>query len=243
MPRILSAMQYAAKNQDTPYDMLLPDMIPPFMEAWAGAIWDLENLALFNQAAYTSVSSRDRAAEGILVQHQQLQKLPIDPTDDFGYEVQQRNLANMRQAIMDTDLESDGIARYADEVTIIASWAFVEKQLNRALLALQSALGQPTNTDHRWPVIEAEYLQCGINLSQAKGFANADECRKVNNAIKHSGNVSAGLAALPAFIGMLNKPLASEHLDTQRYYFAAGEFVSSVLVKCSTIVKGLQVSP
>lgn len=223
--------------------MLLSDMIPPFMEAWASAIWDLENLALFNQAAYASVASRDHAAEEISEKHRQLQDLSIDPTDEFGYEVQQRKLANMRQAVMNTDLESEGIARYADEVTVIASWAFVEKQLNRALLALQSALGQPENIDHRWPVIEAEYLQCGVNLSQAKGFANADECRKVNNAIKHSGNVSVGLANLPAFVGKLNKPLANEQLDTQRYYFAAGEFISSVLVKCSTIVKGLQVSP
>lgn len=242
MPRILSAMQYTAINQDTPYDMLLPNMIPPFAGAWSSAIWDLENLALFNQAAYTSVSSRDHAAEKILEQHRQMQNLPIDPNDDFGYELQQCNLANMRQSIMNTDLESEGIARYADEVTIIASWAFVEKQLNRALFALQSVLGQPTNTDHRWPVIKDEYLQCGVSLSLATGFADADECRKVNNSIKHSGIVSAGLAALPAFTGKLGKPLASEQLDTQRYYFAAGEFVSSVLVKCSTIVKGLQIS-
>jgi len=235
-------MQYASENHDTPYDMLLADMIAPFMEAWASAIWDLENLALFNQAAYASVTSRDQAAQGIVEQHRQLQNLPVNPNDDFGYDLQQRQLANMRQVIMNTDLEIEGIARYADEVTVIASWAFVEKQLNRALLALQSALYQPASTDHRWPAIEAAYVQCGVNLSQANGFANVDECRKVNNAIKHSGVVSAGLAALPAFVGKLGKPLANEQLDTQRYYFAAGEFVSSVLVKCSTVVKGLQVS-
>jgi hypothetical protein len=229
-------MQWAAAKGEAPFDLRLPFMIPPFHDMWAGAHWEMENLALFNQAAYSGVVKRASVTDELWEEHQRMEAIPASDDEDEGKQVA---LARLRETATANEIESEAIARYADEVTVVATWAFVEKLLNRGLTALQTALGQPLITDHRWPNINAAFQQCGIDLSAASGFADADECRKVNNAIKHAGVVSNALAALPAFAGKAGSALTDLELDTQRYFFGAGDFTSAVLETCSDVVKAL----
>lgn len=229
-------MQWAAKNAEAPFD--LPSTFKnPFLGIWGGATWELENLALFNQAAYTNVASRNQRLDDRVSRLKQVEGSTSAPDDDEEYEAFEMVLARERQAIMNGELEVDAISRYADEVTIVASWAFVEKHLNETLRSLQSALGVNASGSHRWPDIEQAYSACGIDLPQLANYADANECRQVNNAIKHSGVVSGPIANLPTFAGKSGSRLEDLELDVQRYFFSAGGFVGAVIEESAGVAE------
>lgn len=233
--QILSPMQWGSKHGRLPFDFRMPFMALPFSNIWAVAHWELENLALFNQAAYATVVNRNRELD------QQAKKLasisPHPEMPDDEKEALQMAVWQQREDMLIADIEVEAISRYADEVTVIATWAFVEKCLNQGLAALQTALGLGRSKSHRWPEIEQGYAACGVSLGGLSSFDDADECRRVNNAIKHSGLVGSTLAARPAFTGKEGRRLDGIELDVQRYYFAAGDFTSAALERSSDIAR------
>lgn len=231
---ILSAMQWSIFNKTAPYDIRLAGVFDEWASRWHMAMWELENLAHFNQSVYGGVKERLDKSEALLSEYKRIQQIAVED-DSMEASFKEQKLVRMRQSMMINDDVADAVARYADEVTIIAVWAFIEKHLNHALIALQARLNIPQATDHRWPNIEQAYIRCGIDLSKISAFADANECRQVNNAIKHGGVVSNALGARPSFAGKVGLPLETIVLDVQRYYLSAGDFTSAALEECSNI--------
>ncbi|WP_156025098.1 hypothetical protein [Sphingomonas phyllosphaerae] len=236
--RILSQMQWPmVHNGDVPLDRRMMDMVRPFSDAWAAAFWELENLALFNQAAYYNVESRNKHLD----EHAAAIKswTPPNEDDDELYEQFSLALSRERNTIIGGELEVEAIARYADEVTIIACWAFAEKNLNDGLSKPRGLLGLADARSHRWPDIRASFLECGLELETLDSFADADECRRVNNAIKHGGLVDRGLAQIPFFAPSADKNISTLELETQRYYFGVADFIGAMYESSSKILAAL----
>lgn len=229
-------MQFSLPNKEYPYDIRLLGVSDEWGMRWQTAMWELENLAHFNQSAYAGVDKRNEETETIFNDYKRIELISVEQESDDAY-FKELRLGRMRQTMMINDDIVEKVARYADEVTIIAVWAFIEKHLNFGLTTLQKKLNLPQTSDHRWPSIEQAYLQCGIKLSQLSGFEDANECRLVNNALKHAGMVSQLLGDYPAFAGKVDLTLDTVILDVQRYYFAAGDFTSAAMERCSQIAQ------
>lgn len=235
MPALISIAEWCAKGNRLPFDLLLPGTVgDPFPLIWDASYFDFENLALFNRAAYLDVSARNAKSEAMLEECRKIQKIPVEDDEDQ-YEFRNRQLARRMQSIEINGSEMEGVRSYADQVTVIATWAFIEKILNRSLVTLRSYLGMTELTDHRWPRIVDAYQECGIALSAVKQFEDINECRLVNNSIKHGGFVSSSLAACPTFDGQVGKDLNDCVLDTQRYYFSAADYIMRTLEGCSAV--------
>ena len=235
--RIISPMQWpVVHGGSAPIDVRLFDMIDPFLRHWSLAHWELENLALFNQATYYNVAERDKNLDLAVGNLKDWQRPASDADDD---EIEAFNLAMSRHqnAIIAGDMEMEAISRYADEVTIIATWAFAEKYLNAGLTTMRTLLNLPPANSHRWPDIASSYAECGVVLSTLDSFADADECRRLNNAIKHSGKVDGGLTQFAFFAGKQGSTLNDLVLETQRYYFGVADFVGATFEHCSNMIR------
>lgn len=230
---LVSPTQSTLTPTGFPFD--IPMTSEAFTGLWIGAFWELENLALFNQAAYTTVEARNLKLNTQAAEVDRDEKAGQAITDEVEADAFERAVYQRKNLIYNGELEVAAITRYADEVTIVATWAFVEKHLNEALRLLQGAMNIPQHSSHRWPDINAAFLALGIDLSQLPCFSDADECRRVNNAIKHSGMVSSSLAALPAFSGQVGLKLAALAMDTQRYYLNAGGFIAAAVERASDL--------
>ena len=229
--QILSQMQWVNVHGKAPIDFRRHEM--PFKAIWGSAHWEFENLALFNQAAYSNVANRNKSLDEDVTRLKAYVAQAPQDMDDEQHEYFNIALSRIRESITAGEIEVDAISRYADQVTVIAAWALVEKFLNKGLMALQALGGLLPAAGHGLIEIKEAYLECGIDLEVANSYADADECRLLNNAIKHTGVVGDYLAQRSAFDGLTGKDLDRIDLDTQRYYFGAADFVGAVYELCS----------
>jgi hypothetical protein len=116
-------------------------------------------------------------------------------------------------------------------------WAFAEKYLNRIYSQtiqkkLNSAIVLP-KSEYKWDDFSKKYLDdLGVPLDKSDLFNDVNECRLVNNAIKHGGVVSKKLASFPAFHGREGLELETFTLETQRYCNAIYSFIGSTADRC-----------
>jgi hypothetical protein len=234
---ILSQMQWPVVHGGmAPLDVRIMDMVPPFQGVWHAAHWELENLALFNQAAYSDVMRRIEALDERAREIRSWVQ-PVEGDDEI--ESFQIMWSRANDGVISGEIEAEAISRYADEVTTVDTWAFAEKNLNRGLAELRTLLVLPAVSSHRWPDIQAAFQECGVDLNALDSFQDADECRRVNNTIKHSGVVSQGLAQCAFFAPHAGNDISSIELPTQRYYFGVADFVGAMFEKCSDIARNV----
>jgi hypothetical protein len=224
---IKSLGQFTAEGNRAPFDMRSFQMQGVFGGFYGQIYFEMENLALFNNAAYSVAQQRmdvatkiDDEIESILAKG--------EPEDEDDRAFVERMIVRRRMAADDQSSIAASTMRYADEHTIIACWAFVEKHVNRTINELNAALGGSAQRDYRWDGMKAALLSYGIDLTSLGSYADANECRIVNNTIKHSGIISPTLAQTPAFANKAGQSLDGEVLDTQRYYFGVYDFVGEL---------------
>jgi hypothetical protein len=114
---------------------------------------------------------------------------------------------------------------------VIALWATVEQYLSRCLVVAEGALGTMPNDagSFRWNDLDRRYVTVGIDLRSLTGHAAVNECRVLNNKIKHLGIVDDELSSFPHFAHRRGTRLTDIELDLQRYVNGVFEFVGHTL--------------
>lgn len=238
---LLLMQQYALENGcKAPYPIRSPEMVGPFLGLYTTNMFELENLALFNRAAYSTIAERNARADQMAGQAQAIFDQPGQHEDDDAHEMRAQIASRLRIAAYNEDSVSSAICRYADELCIIALWAFAERNINATLEVLDRHTGQPARQDHRWNILKTALGHYNISLEALDSYADADECRLVNNALKHSGKVSGALLAYPAFTQSAGASLQHLQLDTQRYYFGVSDFIGALLEAASGFIADVE---
>lgn len=187
------------------------------------AQFELTDLATFHRAAMATAQNLDKHLEQVVAN---LGGRPSPPRfndeDSEGWEELQWSRA--QTYIMDTDSRIASIVGYADELCIIGLWAHAEKFLGKILVALTGA--EPA---YQWDEFVRAFGRAGISLAKLPGHDGANECRLLNNALKHGGAVTAALAKSETFVGKEGKSLRELAPDPQPYLLAVHHLIGSLL--------------
>jgi len=132
-------------------------------------------------------------------------------------------VASQRQrAFHEEGMVIDRCKSYADEFSVVGMWATAEKYLGQVYKAIESDhTGTPISditAPYRWNIIKSKFSEKSISLESLDGYADANECRVLNNAIKHSGFVNPQLAQFTFFTPLEGKELNHIDFEVQRYY-------------------------
>lgn len=197
------------------------------------AQFELQNLALFHRAAFATVKQMDDALDAMVRDSPPPVHGP-DYNDEDQLEWALLMESRRHLVVHDGDSQIAAITGYADELCIIGLWAHAEKFLGEGLAHFTSA-----PTVYRWDGLLAAYRTAGLDLETLPGFLSADECRRVNNALKHGGKVTHGLAELNDFRGQQGERLRQIDLDVQRYLLGVHHLVGATLERCSQLLSGV----
>lgn len=185
------------------------------------------DLCLFHQSIYRSIEERLQALETFITEH----KADLNATysiDDWEAVGQ----ARLRETISAWTSETSGIRGFADQLLLVGLWAMVEQYCGRTLILAERALrnsSSSTEAPYRWSALQERFSKLGLDLTRCKGYDTINECRLVNNKVKHLGEVDARLASLPGFGSVLGKSLDAVEFPLQRYADAVFEFVGHVM--------------
>lgn len=201
--------------------------------------WQLTYLCQFHQIIYAALEQRDATIGQTFEQlHKALGEVKASSEDAAeGHAVAESRL---RTAIMDADDEVEKTKNLADHYTIIGLWATAEQYMGKVYVSLASHINRTTaasvNAPYRWDDFHSGFLAFGIDLTTLHDFLDADECRVLNNTIKHAGLVNARLARFAFFAPHQNKDLSQVHFEVQRYVNGVTHFLGSLIEQASRII-------
>jgi len=135
--------------------------------------------------------------------------------------------------------ETDGnrVVNFADHMAIAGLWAIGEQFLGKifkAYLSCKNGVDEITiKAPCKWDDVKREYLNNGIDLSLCKNYVNANECRILNNAIRHESTVSNKLVQFAYFVTYYGMDLEKVPLEMQRYVNSIYDFLESLIRKAN----------
>lgn len=224
-----------------------PDMPIIYMSNIAGPLaglqaelhWYLFDLARLHQLIYKDLERRDYSLQSKLNEF----KSTIDlqqPVDEENKELIELQKSRVFCGFNDEWTVIDRCKSFSDEFCIIGLWATSEKFMGNIYKAIEAAQTntpiQDINAPYRWDQLITKFEEKSISLSQLDRFFDANECRVLNNAIKHSGFVNERLTEFPFFLAHQGKELKKVNLEMQRYYNGVSSFIGSLIEAGNRII-------
>ena len=197
--------------------------------------WDykLSDFCLIHQIVYKEIYRREAALDAA-----GFNDIKLGPDLNSWGEVQKANALSFAMAKED---EHGRALSFVDQIVVVGLWSLCEQYLGRVFRFSKAGLEgiDPWGIDFpfRWGEIQQIFLSLGVNLESCSGYRDADECRAVNNAIKHSGKVDARLVRYGAFSGLEGASLEGASLEMQRYLNGVSDLIGSVIERCNSILE------
>lgn len=187
--------------------------------------WRLFDFCRIHQIVYKEIESIDVKLDSLGVEN-------IKFTGDIeSFEEYQKS--KTISAVMGMDIENNRIVNFVDHMTVVGLWAIAEQFLGKVFRGYKSLTDNCAPEDvkcpYRWDEIVTVFTTIGIDLLACENFQNADECRILNNAIKHDPAVGNRLMSFSYFVNYQGKKLEDVPLEMQRYLNGVSDFLGSLI--------------
>lgn len=227
---IFSDMQYPYcldKNGPIP----LPVMVGKFDSIISQLKWRLFDFCRIHHIVYKEINEINK----------QLDAIPLEEMIYGDVEtIEDLKKVRLRQAVMDQDIENARVSTFVDHLTVIGLWAiseqFMAKIFRRLVSEKDSVKEDAVKAPYRWDDFKKEFKKYGINLELCDNYLNANECRVLNNSIKHDPTVEGMLVSFDYFIPYMNHQLEFVPLEMQRYLNGVSDFLGSLAEKSHQIL-------
>lgn len=215
------------------------DGLNTYMENIAGPLariqgelhWHIHDLCRFHQLVYSDLNNEsailDKKYSAFRASFEQEKQ---NNQDD---EILAIRASRIKSLLIADELVINRVKKFSDEFSVIGLWATAERYLGKVYTQMEHL---QTNTPirdirlpYRWDDFVTSFQSKSINLSTLKGFEDANECRILNNTIKHAGFVNSRLGEFPFFTPHINKDLTEIDFDMQRYLNGIFNFLGSLI--------------
>lgn len=191
----------------------------------------LQDFCRIQQIVYGEVNARDQAIGEI----DPSIYLPSSDVDSLDAIMRSRRADH----IIALDKQNQRMIAFVDHMTIVGLWAIAEQYLGkiyRQTKALkEGGIPETIPSPYKWNDFGAKFSTLGINLTTCENYTDANECRAVNNAIKHNPIVDSNLDKFGFFCGHSGKELELIDLHMQRYLNGVSNFLGSLISKANAL--------
>ncbi|HGV9339695.1 hypothetical protein [Enterobacter hormaechei] len=167
-----------------------------------------------------------------ILSNQEIEKLSED--EQYFYE---RAFCSHMENCRAKESLNNNVFFIANDSVVINTWAIVEQYMTRGLACLISKMENKNISDvvppYKWNSIQQKFLSYGIDFNSLPSYDDINECRVLNNKIKHLNIVDSALEKFPSFSGKLNMQLFGMNYPLQKYILAAHHFIGMLLEECS----------
>ena len=219
-------------SQDSPeYPLLIK---PQYVVLFGGFKFFHDDLLSYYNIYTSSHNKLDRSIDADANQLQShAKKWSNEYHDDDENELFEIRLSRMRENIFDHDLVLKQTKYFASSMLVVSMWAMIEQYTGKALIQIESENGKPyQEPPHKWDLKISRFKACSIDIETHKSYPDINECRVLNNKIKHDGKVDQSLSRFSYFASLLDQELENLEFDLKRYYVRSFEYIGHVLELC-----------
>lgn len=197
--------------------------------------WLLSDFCRMHQIVYKEITHIEEGLTHFTQENKE--KLTLSSTFDLSEEKYYEEIQKVRilDSIIAQEQENKQVLGFIDQMAVVGLWALSEQFLGkiyRTYISITTNVDAETvSSPYRWNDFIDKYASIGINLSACDGFEDADECRVVNNAIKHNPIVEKRLEVFQYFTPHKGSKLTEVPLEMQRYLNGVNNFLGSLMEK------------
>jgi len=188
--------------------------------------WHYHDFCLFHQAIYAQIRERESTLKSLIAENKTFLSASLN---DEWEAVQQ---ARLRDTVYIYNQENKSMALFADQLAIIGLWTMVEQYCGRTLIEAENQTSKRRRTrvaPYKWSELCNRFIVIGLKLPDCKSYNVVNECRVLNNKIKHVGAVDAELAKFSRYTRFAGCSIDEVEIDTQLYANSTFEFVTCVM--------------
>jgi hypothetical protein len=203
----------------------------PFGSFQAELHWTLDIYIQLHRHAHASFRQHNQKIDELAAQLKA--EPPITATEFEEREMLMIARSRRMDYIYAADVDLSRSSQAINRMYVVALWAFAEQYLGKIFQRLRGLrTGVPEESipaPYRWDTLGPAYSSESIELKNLHDYAVANECRVLNNHIKHAPYISDKLAAFASFHDHLGKTLDSVVIDPQRYLNGVSNFIGSLI--------------
>lgn len=142
--------------------------------------------------------------------------------------------SRMKDQMFSSDQKNRRILHYSSSLAVVGLWSMCEKNLVRALKHIHTINGSmllDEDVPERWDGYKKAFRLLGFPLNELMHFEDVNECRILNNSLKHGEVVQQELGAFRSFKGLLGKDLSSITFEVKRYAIGVHDFILDIYEK------------
>lgn len=214
-----------------PKPHLLFNVSEPFVRLQIDLHLTLNVYIRLHQFAYVSFQEHDKLLDKIAskIKAENL----AEPKNLEEREALQLMKSRSMDWILTEDYDLTRSIQTINRMMVVTLWALAEQYLGKVLRKLVSLRTgdpvEPVTNHYKFDKFRLTYKSEGIVLDTLHDYAIANECRVLNNHIKHSDVVSDKLAAFPPFSAFLGESLDQVVIDPQRYLNGVSNFLGGLI--------------
>jgi hypothetical protein len=145
----------------------------------------------------------------------------------------------MRENIRAQKLSNFQAFHFSNQMTIIGLWSLTEQTMGfvyKEMMTLKDVNAKSIKIPYRFDEFSKKFKDLGIHLENLDTFNDADECRELNNSIKHGHLIESKLLNYEYFKPHAGKPILGTDFQLQRYMTGVIQFLSNLIEEGNCII-------
>jgi len=193
--------------------------------------WKMFDFCRLQQIIHSHILNNEAAMDELVNKHKDLLTNPSD--DDI-------IAVRIRENIHAQTASNYQTYQFSNQMTVVGLWAIAEQTMGFVYKKMFSVLNAVNENDVRIPykydIFKTKFSEIGITLESLDTYDDANECRTLNNTIKHGHLIQGHILNFTYFSPLVGKRILDVNFELQRYVTGVIQFLSSLIEEGNCIL-------
>ncbi|EJR0682665.1 hypothetical protein O4N82_22960 [Vibrio parahaemolyticus] len=196
--------------------------------------WKMFDFCRLQHITYNYILGREKAMDEYAEKNKEYLQSANDQSMEGLIAVRQR------EAMMGETASNWQTFQFSNQMIVVGLWALAEQTLGFVYKSMYSQINNVQESSVKVPYkfddFKKKFNLMGINIEQLDTYQDADECRTLNNTIKHGHLIEGHIVQFDYFIQHQGKRILDVEFELQRYVKGVVQFLSSLIEQGNQIL-------
>lgn len=186
--------------------------------------WKMFDFCRLQQITHSYIDKNEKELDELCERYKDEMRNATDETIGF---------VRLRENINSQSDSNYQIYQLANQMTVVGLWAIAEQTMGFIYKKMVSNINKieeiNVKTPYKFDEYKKNFLQLGIALEKLDTFDDANECRTLNNTIKHGHTIEGHILSFSYFQPLAGQLILQVEFELQRYVTGITQFLSSLI--------------
>lgn len=186
--------------------------------------WKMFDFCRLQQITHSFICKNEQEIDELCARYKDEMKNATDETIGF---------VRLRENINAQSSSNYQTYQFANQMSVVGLWAIAEQTMGfvykQMFAHINGILESDVKIPYKFDEFKKKFLQLGIDLEDLDTFDDANECRTLNNSIKHGHTIEGHILSFSYFQPLAGQLILEVEFELQRYVTGVIQFLSSLI--------------